>query len=315
MTERSRTKPCSCGRRANTVQVRATARADGPCVMTLGTATTVAVRRTREAKAIDPLRFVAAAAAHLHGWAVSEEGRRRTARVLRSLDRGTWQVRQNIRLPDGGRADHLAIGPSGVYLLDSRAWLGVVTVDHKGATITPPGRPAARLDRPGPALLARPRRGGPPPRHIYSRRPPAGSTCRRRDLGSVPRGPRRQRCDHLRLRRPARRLDVRAAMSSGHRGGPRRARAPRPGPLLQLSHPHLPRRGARGTAGLLVRRRGGVRPGAWERRLSLFTFLLLTGRYIIDGPALLRIIAGHGLHAGTSSPSRAGRRPWQPSCS
>jgi Nuclease-related domain len=111
--------------------------------MTLGTATTVALRRTREAKAIDPLRFVAAAAAHLHGWAVSEEGRRRTARVLRSLDRGTWQVRRNIRLPDGGRADHLAIGPSGVYLLDSRAWHGVVTVDHKGATITPPGQPAA----------------------------------------------------------------------------------------------------------------------------------------------------------------------------
>jgi Nuclease-related domain len=110
-------------------------------VMTLGTAT--AVRRVRAAKAVDPLRFVVAAAAQLHSWAAGEEGRRRTARVLRSLDDGTWQVTQNIRLPDGGHADHLAIGPGGVYLLDSRAWHGVVTVDHKGATITPPGRAAA----------------------------------------------------------------------------------------------------------------------------------------------------------------------------
>jgi hypothetical protein len=112
-------------------------------VMTLGTATTAAVRRARGAKTVDPLRFVVTAAAHVHGWAAGEEGRRRTARVLRSLDHGAWQVTQNIRLPDGGHADHLAIGPSGVYLLDSRAWHGVVTVDHKGATITPPGQPAA----------------------------------------------------------------------------------------------------------------------------------------------------------------------------
>jgi Nuclease-related domain len=112
-------------------------------VMTLGTATTVAVRRARGAKAIDPLGIVVAAAEHVHGWAAGEDGRRRTARVLRSLDNGTWQVTQNIRLPDGGHADHLAIGPSGVFLLDSRAWHGVITVDHKGATITPPGRPAA----------------------------------------------------------------------------------------------------------------------------------------------------------------------------
>jgi hypothetical protein len=101
------------------------------------------VRRARGEKAIDPLRMLVTAAARVHGWAANEEGRRRTARVLRSLDPATWQVSQDIRLPDGGSADHLAVGASGVYVLASRAWHGVVTVDHKGATITPPGRPAA----------------------------------------------------------------------------------------------------------------------------------------------------------------------------
>jgi hypothetical protein len=111
-------------------------------LMTLVTATTAAVRQVRGARAVDPLRTMAAAAAHVHRWAATAEGRRRTAQVLQSLDPG-WHVTQNIRLPDGGHADHLAIGPSGVYVLDSRAWHGVVTVDHKGATITPEGRPAA----------------------------------------------------------------------------------------------------------------------------------------------------------------------------
>jgi Nuclease-related domain len=112
-------------------------------VMTLGTATNGTVRHVRGMKRFDPLTMVAAAATHLQNWAVVAEGRRRTRRVLQSLDSGPWQVTQNILLPDGGHADHLVIGPGGVFVLDSRAWQGVVTVDHKGATITPEGRPAA----------------------------------------------------------------------------------------------------------------------------------------------------------------------------
>jgi Nuclease-related domain len=143
-------------------------------VMTLGTATTVAIRQVRGAAALDPLRILAAAAEHVHGWAATAEGRRRTARVLQSLDPGAWRVTQDIRLPDGCRADHLAVGPSGVYLLDSRAWLGVVTVDHKGATITPEGRPR----RPGPHAVSTPRWPRP-------RRPSAGPSRRR--AGRCPR--------------------------------------------------------------------------------------------------------------------------------
>ncbi len=111
--------------------------------MTPRTATTATLRQVRRARAIHPLGLVAAAAAQVHGWAVAAEGRRRTRRVLQTLDREAWRVTEHIRLPDGGHADHLAIGPGAAYLLDSRAWHGAVTVDHKGATITPEGRPAA----------------------------------------------------------------------------------------------------------------------------------------------------------------------------
>lgn len=95
------------------------------------------------ARAVDSLRLVAAAAAQIHSWAIAAEGRRRTEQVLRTLASAGWQVARHIRLPGGGHVDHLAVGPSGVYLLDSRAWQGAVTVDQKGATITPEDDPGA----------------------------------------------------------------------------------------------------------------------------------------------------------------------------
>ncbi|WP_170852181.1 nuclease-related domain-containing protein [Blastococcus sp. DSM 46786] len=109
--------------------------------MTLGTTRTTTARLAGGARLVDALRVVSVAAAQLHSWAATTEGRRRTGMVLRSLDRAEWQVTRLVRLPGGGQADHLVIGPTGAYLLDSRAWGGVVTVDHKGATITPGGRP------------------------------------------------------------------------------------------------------------------------------------------------------------------------------
>ena len=111
--------------------------------MTLRTATTATVRPAWGAHAADALRIVTAAADRVHGWSVTAEGRHRTWLALRSLDGAAWRIARHIRLPDGSQADHLVTGPSGAYLLDSRAWRGVVTVDHKGATITPGGRPEA----------------------------------------------------------------------------------------------------------------------------------------------------------------------------
>lgn len=99
-------------------------------------------RRTGS-RAVGPLDVVAAAASRIQAWANCAKGRRRTEHALHSLERTGWQVRHNITLPAGGRVDHLVLGPRGVYVLDSRAWPGVVTVDQKGATVTPRGDPTA----------------------------------------------------------------------------------------------------------------------------------------------------------------------------
>jgi len=45
-----------------------------------------------------------------------------------------------------------------------------------------------------------------------------------------------------------------------------------------------------------VRRR--VYAGVVGAVLTGFAFLLLTGRYLTDGPVLVRLGDGHGLHAG-----------------
>lgn len=111
--------------------------------MTLESTTTATVRPARGVNAIDALRAVSAAAAQIHSWAAMAEGRHRTGLALRSLAGEAWRVARHIHLPNGSQADHLVIGPPGAFVLDSRAWRGVVTVDHKGATITPDGRPDA----------------------------------------------------------------------------------------------------------------------------------------------------------------------------
>ena len=54
-----------------------------------------------------------------------------------------WTFTHDLELPGAGNIDHLAIGPPGVFVLDSKAWSGVVTVDQDGATITPRDDPEA----------------------------------------------------------------------------------------------------------------------------------------------------------------------------
>jgi hypothetical protein len=106
--------------------------------------------RSVAATSLGSLRAVAAAAARVHTWAAAAEARRRTERALDPLRGTAWDVAHDIRLPGVDRIDHLAAGPSGVYLLASKAWHGVVTVDHKGATITPPREPGAAWTAYGP---------------------------------------------------------------------------------------------------------------------------------------------------------------------
>jgi hypothetical protein len=56
---------------------------------------------------------------------------------------GGWTITHDLDLPGAGNVDHLAVGPAGVFVLDSKAWGGVVSVDHDGATITPRDDPDA----------------------------------------------------------------------------------------------------------------------------------------------------------------------------
>lgn len=113
------------------------------------------VQRPREhhpvgATGSDTLRLVAAAAERVHEWASATEAQRRSRRALESLVRDGWFVAHSVRLSGQLRIDHVVAGPGGVYLLASRAWDGVVTVDHKGATITPARKPDSAWTARGP---------------------------------------------------------------------------------------------------------------------------------------------------------------------
>jgi Nuclease-related domain len=76
-------------------------------------------------------------------WRAGAAEERRTERALRPLQRVGWTITHDLDLPLAGNIDHLAVGPAGVFVLDSKAWGGVVSVDQDGATITPRDDPDA----------------------------------------------------------------------------------------------------------------------------------------------------------------------------
>jgi hypothetical protein len=58
-------------------------------------------------------------------WQRGARGERRTARQLDRLTHHGWVVFHDLAVPDSGaNADHLAIGPAGVFLVDSKNWRG-----------------------------------------------------------------------------------------------------------------------------------------------------------------------------------------------
>jgi Nuclease-related domain len=66
-------------------------------------------------------------------WRRGAAGERRTARLLHPLERQGWAVLHDLALP-GGRAnlDHLAIGPGGVFVIDSKQYRGRLQFDGSG---------------------------------------------------------------------------------------------------------------------------------------------------------------------------------------
>jgi Nuclease-related domain len=60
-----------------------------------------------------------------HNWQRGARGERRTARQLDRLTRHGWVVFHDLAIPDSrANADHLIIGPAGVFLADSKNWRG-----------------------------------------------------------------------------------------------------------------------------------------------------------------------------------------------
>src|SRR6266511_1587404 len=67
-------------------------------------------------------------------WRRGARGERRTARKLRPLLRAGWTVLHDVAIPQSrANADHLLIGPPGVFLVDSKAWHGHITSGPDGS--------------------------------------------------------------------------------------------------------------------------------------------------------------------------------------
>ena len=67
-------------------------------------------------------------------WRRGARGERRTARHLRKLALQGWTVLHDLAIPQSrANGDHLLIGPPGVFLVDSKAWHGRITLAVDGS--------------------------------------------------------------------------------------------------------------------------------------------------------------------------------------
>ncbi len=67
-------------------------------------------------------------------WRRGARGERRTARRLRPLLRAGWTVLHDVAIPQSrANGDHLLIGPPGMFLVDSKAWHGRITLGADGS--------------------------------------------------------------------------------------------------------------------------------------------------------------------------------------
>jgi hypothetical protein len=64
---------------------------------------------------------------YVEKWHEGAEGERKTARALGRLERKGWTVRHDVQRRYGNY-DHIAVGPSGVYLLETKNLQGVVEI-------------------------------------------------------------------------------------------------------------------------------------------------------------------------------------------
>ena len=78
---------------------------------------------------------------HIEKWLEGAEGERKTAKVLKPLEKQGWTVAHDLQ-GEYGNVDHLLVGPGGVFLLDSKQWAGDIVVAPDGVvTVTPRDHP------------------------------------------------------------------------------------------------------------------------------------------------------------------------------
>jgi hypothetical protein len=69
----------------------------------------------------------------LVAWQRGAAGERRTARLLDPLERHGWAVLHDLAVPGSlANIDHLAIGPGGVFVIDSKQYRGRLQLDPTG---------------------------------------------------------------------------------------------------------------------------------------------------------------------------------------
>jgi hypothetical protein len=88
----------------------------------------------------------------IENWQFGAWGEQSTAKVLRPLEKAGWVVLHD--LPAGrGNVDHIAVGPGGVFLLDSKRLGGSAVVDDRGVTVHRFGDSDLSYSHPGPGHL------------------------------------------------------------------------------------------------------------------------------------------------------------------
>jgi hypothetical protein len=72
---------------------------------------------------------------HIDRWREGAEAEKQTAKQLKPLLRNAGWSAVHDRAGRYGNRDHIVIGPSGVYLLDTKAPGGIVTIEHGVMTV------------------------------------------------------------------------------------------------------------------------------------------------------------------------------------
>lgn len=97
--------------------------------MSVGGGAEEQVRRL-EREVEEARRVLASKEQRLYAWRRGLDGERRTGEVLATLEAHGWVVLHDLHWPGRPFAniDHIAIGPSGVFVVDSKNWSGDVVV-------------------------------------------------------------------------------------------------------------------------------------------------------------------------------------------